>query len=83
MARKDEINEALVTAASEGSLVEVLKLLAKGADINHVGDLEGGMTALQSAAKYGHADLVELLINKGADIEAKDNDGRTVLMHAA
>jgi ankyrin repeat protein len=34
---------------------------------------------LHNAAVYGHTEVVELLIAKNADINAKDEDGRTAL----
>ena len=39
-------------------------------------------TALQCAAVYGHVGLVEQLIDREADIEARDNEGKTVLRWA-
>ena len=36
-----------------------------------------GETPLHIAAREGHIDIAELLINKGADINAKNNYGKT------
>ena len=33
---------------------------------------QGGFTALMMAAWHGHKDTVELLLDRGADLEAKD-----------
>jgi Ankyrin repeats (many copies) len=41
-----------------------------------------GRTALHWAAQEGHRAVVELLLEKGADVEARDNDGRTALHFA-
>jgi ankyrin repeat protein len=41
-----------------------------------------GWTPLHSAAEEGHKDLVELLITKGANVNAKDEDGVTPLQYA-
>ncbi len=35
------------------------------------------------AAKEGQREIVKLLVEKGADVNAKDNDGQTVLHRAA
>ena len=39
-------------------------------------------TPLQHAAYWGHKEIVELLIAKGADLNAKDDDGKTLLDRA-
>ena len=41
------------------------------------------MTVLMIAAGNGHAKTVEVLIEAGADVDAKDRDGRTALFGAA
>ena len=40
-------------------------------------------TALMWASKEGHKEVVELLIEKGADVNARDNAGWTALMDAS
>ncbi len=35
-----------------------------------------------NAAEVGHAKTVELLLDKGADVKAKTNEGKTALMIA-
>src|SRR5215218_6322051 len=40
-------------------------------------------TALMVAVTTDHADLLELLVGKGADVNAKTTQGRTALMWAA
>ncbi len=44
---------------------------------------EEGMTVLHKAVANNHVECVKLLINKSADIEARDNELRTPLHLAA
>lgn len=41
-----------------------------------------GLTALHHAARKGHTGITPLLLDEGADIEAKDAHGFTPLHHA-
>ncbi|KAL5093271.1 hypothetical protein Trisim1_011074 [Trichoderma cf. simile WF8] len=43
---------------------------------------EEGMTKLHRAAQAGDRDLVESLINEGANLSSRDNSGRTALWYA-
>lgn len=45
--------------------------------------VDGNLTDLIIASYYGHPAVVKLLVEKGADIEAKDRDGQTPLSWAA
>ncbi|KAJ4307503.1 Ankyrin repeat and FYVE domain-containing protein 1, partial [Fusarium piperis] len=42
-----------------------------------------GRTPLHYAALCRHAEVISLLLDKGANIEAQDSDGRTPLQGAA
>ena len=69
----------LMSAAANGN-IELLNLLLKyGADPDSPGD--GKATALMSAT--GHTEIFKILVNHGANIHARDNYGRTVLIWAA
>ncbi len=59
---------------------KVLRLLELGADID-VRNYKG-KTALHCAAKAGFLSVIDLLIEKGAMIDAPDNNGETALFEA-
>ena len=40
-----------------------------------------GETPLMAAAQGGNLDIVELFLNKGADIKAKNNDGKFLILY--
>lgn len=71
-------NTALMMAAFKGNMAAVKKLLAKGAAINRP-----GWTPLHYAAAGGHSDIVRLLIEQGAAIDAVSTHGITPLIMAA
>ncbi len=67
----------LVMAARRGQTDKVRKLLQEGADP------EMGIAALREAAKNGHLDTVNALLDQGININAKDSGGMTALHYAA
>jgi ankyrin repeat protein/L-ascorbate metabolism protein UlaG (beta-lactamase superfamily) len=71
----------LYSAARDGNIATARILLEAGADPNLTG-ISGLLTPLHSAAMAGKKDLVELLLNHGAAINAKDSLGRTPLYYA-
>lgn len=73
-----------ITAATRGAHPEILQLLleAPGIDVNVVGG-EDRSTPLFNAAKYMSTDCVELLVQRGADINAPNAAGDTPLIVAA
>lgn len=56
----------------------VRSLLDQGANAN-AKDSEVGDTALMRASERGHRDIVQLLYERGADVNAKDKNGNTAL----
>ena len=57
-----ELGETLIDAARAGGLRDVTFLLARGADVDHgLGDV----TALESAAEYGHLTVITVLLDAG------------------
>ena len=73
--------DSIWSAAAEGNLNSVKKYLAKGLDINAKG---GSLksSALLSAILYDQVKMAEFLIQNGADVNTKGDDGGTAL-HAA
>lgn len=67
-------------AAKKGAKEALLQLL-RAFGINDQGDRR--TTPLHLAAQEGHAEIVEALISYGADIDARDSNGRTPLFMAA
>ena len=55
-------------------------LLLSGADVNLQGEFS--WSPLMAAVLRGDADLLRLLISKGADLSAKDEEGKTALDYA-
>ena len=76
--RQDEL---LVQAASRGELEKVRTMLDHRAMVSARNNKL--LTALHWAVTMGHRDVAELLIERGADVEAKAADGHTPLHMAA
>lgn len=64
-----------------GDLASVKRALTDGADPN-AQDPQSGSTMLSIASLMGHTEVVALLLERGADVNAKSRDGGTAL-HAA
>lgn len=69
-------------AARTGDLAGTKRLLIGGADVNTAFGSER-LTALSLAASSGHAEVARILILAGANVNARDNFGRTPLIWAA
>ena len=66
------------------SAIEASRLPIKLVDEPHPDTtLGGGATTLMASAFTGAADAVEDLLDRGADLEARDESGYTALMYAA
>jgi ankyrin repeat protein len=78
--QKADSSVELHRVAERGDM-EALERILNKANINFR-DGEG-MTALHRAAREGHAAVVDKLINAGADIYLRDDEGRTCLGWAA
>ena len=71
----------LMTAARTGALAAVKTLLSHGATVDSKDDRRG-QTALMWAAAEGHADVVQALIDAGADYRIRLASGFTPLLFA-
>lgn len=69
-------------AVFTGDLASVKQALTEGADPN-AKDPQSGSTLLATAALMGHTKVVALLLEHGADVNAKSRDGSTALHTAA
>jgi ankyrin repeat protein len=68
-------------ATQAGDIEEVKKLLKEGVDVNQKG--EGLAVALHSAALTGRTEIASLLLDHGANIEARSKTQETPLHLAA
>lgn len=76
--RTDKDESPLMIAALAGDLELCQKLIAKGADVNKT-----GWTPLHYAATHGHLEVIRLLLDNFAYIDAASPNGTTPLMMAA
>ena len=76
--REGELDGPILAAAYNGNIEAVKQHLAAGTDVNVKGGFADG-TPLHYAAANGHKEIAELLIEKGADVKAKDEGGKTPL----
>eukprot|EP00295_Goniomonas_pacifica_P008377 CAMPEP_0175826064 /NCGR_PEP_ID=MMETSP0107_2-20121207/11574_1 /TAXON_ID=195067 ORGANISM="Goniomonas pacifica, Strain CCMP1869" /NCGR_SAMPLE_ID=MMETSP0107_2 /ASSEMBLY_ACC=CAM_ASM_000203 /LENGTH=124 /DNA_ID=CAMNT_0017138695 /DNA_START=59 /DNA_END=431 /DNA_ORIENTATION=- len=72
---QEEQNVLLRVAAANGNCERMQAALERGANINS-GDAFNS-TALHFSVAYGHRDATALLVTSGADISAKNEQGKT------
>ena len=73
-----ELDVEILEAVKVGDLKRVHELIEEDPDVVHA-RTEYWSTPLHVAIKEGHYDVVELLIEKGADVNAKNINGNTPL----
>lgn len=72
----------LYHAAQDGRIPEILRLIRVGVSPDFFNGTEND-TVLCGAAAAGETRAVEVLLEHGAFVDAKDNDGKTALLRAA
>ncbi|HTM64315.1 MAG TPA: ankyrin repeat domain-containing protein [Gammaproteobacteria bacterium] len=82
LAMRTSANDTLLHLAAEyGHLAIVEELIARGADVNAVGDL--GETPLHRAAYYAYVPVMQTLLDNGADYKITRYDGEMAIHVAA
>ncbi len=66
-----DINLRLYQAANDGDVNAVQAAISEGGDVNFM----DGESPLMAATHYGHTDVVMLLLENGADVNAKTSNG--------
>ncbi|MEJ2719445.1 MAG: ankyrin repeat domain-containing protein [Deltaproteobacteria bacterium] len=75
-------NQALIEAAKTGRVKEVVRLLKTGANMQ-ASDKKYRMTPLMWACHKNHPEVVKVLLDRGADVNARYGNPQTPLMKAA
>ena len=77
-----DVNVALINACNKGDATKAKAAIAKGANVNTTTD--AGMTPLLCATRRGNIEIMKFLLEKGADVNAKESKyGQTALILAA
>jgi ankyrin repeat protein len=74
--------QTIFDAARGGNADRVLELLATDPALAHATD-DDGRTPLHHAAERGHIEVASILLDAGADIDAREEDDETPLHYAA
>lgn len=77
-----ESNEPIVAAVALNDQIRVRQYLAEGGDPNFV-SRDGDPLIYVAAGPRGGANVLQLLILAGADVDARSPEGRTALQNAA
>ena len=78
----EEGNLPIIAASKYGEIERAQELIAMGANVNDVGG-ERGIAPLILASENGYLEMVKLLLDNKADVNAEGENGWTVLMWAS
>lgn len=67
--------QGLTKSAQDGDVDEVRRLLAEGVPVDVIDNGRFNATPLQVAAGAGHVEVVQILLDAGANVNHVDNDG--------
>ncbi len=71
----DDISMKAVYATSENDVALINELIASGLDVNQLDTEMSNNTLLHIAAIHGSDDVAKLLLEKGANVDARNQDG--------
>eukprot|EP01047_Picozoa_sp_COSAG01_P097422 COSAG01_NODE_27757_length_677_cov_1.747405_1_plen_108_part_10 len=74
------MSAAFAQACDAGNAAAVRRFIAQGADPGYV---DQGFPVLLSSAQFGHAEVIQALIEAGANVGRPDKDGVTPLYLAS
>ena len=73
----------LANAVIEKDTAKIERLFQSGVDINTQHSNSGTTVLMIASSYYYYDDMVEFLLNKGADVNLKDSEGKTALLWAS
>ena len=80
-AERKKLNRDFLDRVMMRDIIRVRELLKGGADVN-VRDKEHNETPLMLAVRFADPAMVQLLLDAGSEVNARDDLGRTALFHA-
>ncbi len=80
--QQKSLNQALLSAINCNDVSKAENLMLKGAEVNQRYKEHNNMTPLDKAVLNASEDMILLLLNHGAEIDAKDDNGYTALYFA-